>query len=247
MFYSALGGATAMNATQTQRKQANAERKAINLARNFTLDFVREVFDDEMGFGKTGACIDLTDLAYKALWALEDAQPELEDTILFLFNRVEKWSECEVQSIMHKRGYAFDYPTTLLSFSRVESAKPRKQAAAKRKRVTAEGKAIDLARNFVLNFVREVLDDQMESGETDERILEVGESDACVCITELANDAHTALEEAHAELKGTIKFLFNRVEKWSEGEVQSLMHERGYAYDHSSTLLGFSRLDNASA
>jgi len=118
MFNSALGGATEMNAKQTQRKQANAKRKALDMARNFVLDFVLEELDDEVELGDAGACIDMSDLAHKALTALENAHPQFKD--MHLFMQVEKWAEVEVHSIMLERGYSFDYPITLLSFSLVE-------------------------------------------------------------------------------------------------------------------------------
>jgi len=102
-----------------ERKQANAKRNGLDIARNSTLSFVREVIDDRMGFSDVGgAYIDLTHLVHRALKSLEENHAELADMVPFM--QLKSWVEGEIQRIMYARGYVFDYPVTTLTFSRVE-------------------------------------------------------------------------------------------------------------------------------
>jgi len=133
----ALGGATEMNAKQTQRKEANAKRKeadakrreakyrrkVLELVRDHTVYFVRSRLEKEVEVGKPSVCLDLTDIAHETLSELEEDHPKLKDMNLFMY--VEKWTEMETYRFMYERWYEFDFPSTLLTFSLAECQQPR--------------------------------------------------------------------------------------------------------------------------
>jgi len=101
-------------------EEENAERVALNTAREFVLDFVVDELYEELKDRKSCVCLDITDLAHEALTALEEKHPELKE--MHLFHQVERWAESEAHGMMHARGYKFSYPSTLLSFTLLENA-----------------------------------------------------------------------------------------------------------------------------
>jgi len=110
---------TARRKAINQAGNSTLKRNGLDQARDFTVSFVRQVLADQMGSDDEAAYINITDLVHDALFALEEAHPELGDMPLFM--QIKKWSEGEVLRVMNERGFVFDYPVTHFTFSRVES------------------------------------------------------------------------------------------------------------------------------
>jgi len=110
---------TARRKAINQAGNSSLKRNGLDQARDFVLDYVRGVLDDQMGSDDEAAYINITDLVHDALFALEKEHAELGHLPLFM--QIKKWSEGEVLRVMNERGFVFDYPVTHFTFSRLES------------------------------------------------------------------------------------------------------------------------------